>query len=879
MSPRLSLALCASVAFAGFVNPPVAVAQTDQPAAGGGLEEIVVTARRKEERVQSVPIAITAFSQADIEKEHIQQIKDLVQEVPSLSATASQSDPNALYAGFVRLRGLPGTIIYFNDVPIGSVDTNPTTGLTHGLSPGFYYDLDHVEVDKGPQGTLFGKNSIGGLISFESKRPTNDYEGYVQATGGNYNDREFEAAVNIPVIEDKLLVRIAGQSQQRDGYTKDLANGQDLDNRNYYSWRVGVTVRPSDDFENYLVYDGYWQDQNGSSEVIKYINPGLTLAEIPLGPGLTLPLTIAKGPSVAGLSAANPLPTIYAGIAAGAFSIYPTLPALLAQQQKLGPREVIGQSVNDIGKDYFYGFTNTSTWDLTDALTIKNIAAARIFKQQETDDFTNTGLPILNIGFPLGQNVSGWGDNSVQYTEELQFQGKALNDKLSWVAGGYLEFDHPLGDTLLPSTAVGTTSYYHFHDSDRSDAAFAHGIYDLGDYVEGLRFTAGYRYTWDYVSVQERGTNNVDAITRNANGTPNNCSAPINYDNNCFVGGNAHYSSFGWNLSLDYQVDPSTLAYVRSGNAYRPGGINPQVALQYQDLKPEHVTDVEIGVKSDWDLFGMHARTNGDVFHTDYKAIQVAQLVEVTDSTGAQHAASETLNAASATLEGGEFQGTFLPYTGVEISPHASYIFAQYDQYPAAFGAISSSSKPPFFYVPKWQYGITGTYHLPVDEAWGDISIALTYTWYGHQYFTVTAGEIANIMPSYENFDLRADWTNLFGQPIDLGFFVTNLTNNVHLTGLNTIYTTLGFTSVTYNAPRMFGGSVKYRFGPGSNSEEATTAAYTPPPVAAPAPAPSVAHSYMVFFDFNKSDLSRASGEDRRSSRGQERRARRRRRN
>jgi iron complex outermembrane receptor protein len=159
MSPRLSLALCASVAFAGLANPGAVFAQSDQTTAGNGLEEIVVTARRKEERVQSVPIAISAFSQADLEKEHIQQIKDLVQEVPSLSATAAQSDPNALYAGFVRLRGLPGTIIYFNDVPIGSVDTNPTTGLTHGLSPGFYYDLDHVEVDKGPQGTLFGKNS------------------------------------------------------------------------------------------------------------------------------------------------------------------------------------------------------------------------------------------------------------------------------------------------------------------------------------------------------------------------------------------------------------------------------------------------------------------------------------------------------------------------------------------------------------------------------------------------------------------------------------------------------------------------------------------------------------------------------------------------
>ncbi|MDB5397877.1 MAG: TonB-dependent receptor [Rhodospirillales bacterium] len=869
MSSRLLTALLTSTAVIGFSAAPAAFAQTDQQtaSAGNGMEEIVVTARRKEERVQTVPIAITAFSQADIEKKQINQIKDLAREVPSLSMTASQSDPNALYSGFVRLRGLPGTVIYFNDVPLGSVDYNPTTGLTHGLSAGLYYDLDNLEAIKGPQGTLFGKNSIGGLISIEPKHPTNEFEGYGQVTLGNYNDREFEGAVNIPVIQDKLLVRIAGQTQNRDGYTLNTANGKDLDNVDYYSWRVGVTMRPTDDFENYFLYDGYYQHSNGSSEVIKYINPGFTLvpkAGSVLPPGTTalfppavqgifnFPITLGNGPALAGLfNPATAASTIGQAFGAQAFSLFPTLKSAFAQQQALGVRSIVGQSIAGLGKDYFYGFTDVATWDVNDQLTIKNIAAARIFKQLSTDDFTSVGLPILNIGDPV--NNKTWGDNSVQYTEELQIQGKALNDKLSWVAGGYLEFDHPLGDSLLPSTAAGAISYYHFHNSERSQALFAHGIYDLSDYVEGLRFTAGYRYTWDYVSIQERGTNNIDGVTRNANGTPNNCAAPQGFDTNCAVASNTHFSSYGWNLALDYQLNPDTLVYVRSGNAYRPGGTNPQVLPAFQNLKPEHVTDVEIGVKSDWELFGVKARTNADVFHTDYKAIQVAQLVQVVDSTGTTHAASETLNAASASLEGGEFEATFIPVKGVEISPHASYIFAQYDQYPSAFGALSSSSTPPFFYLPKWQYGVTGTYHLPVDESWGDIAIALSYSWYGHQYFTVTAGEIQNIMPSYENFDLRVDWTNVFGQPIDLGAFVSNLTDNTHITGLQTIYTTLGFTSAAYNAPRMFGFSVKYRFGAPSEPEE-TPAAYVPPPVVAPAP--SVPKSYLVFFDFNKSDLT-----------------------
>jgi iron complex outermembrane receptor protein len=871
MSSKLIVALFATTAAVALTRAPMAFAQSDQPAAsaGSGLEEIVVTARRKEERVQTVPIAITAFSQADLEKKSINQVKDLAREVPSLSMTSSQSDVNALYSGYVRLRGLPGTVIYFNDVPLGDVDFNPTTGLTHGLSQGFYFDLDNLEVLKGPQGTLFGKNSIGGLISLEPKKPTNKFEGYGMATFGNYNDRQFEGAVNIPIVQDKLLVRIAGQTQQRDGYTKDISNGKDLDNVDYYAWRVGVTLRPTDDIENYFVYDGFYQHTNGSSEILKYVNTKFALGNTGkildgIAPGLSslfpaavdaLPLTLGNGPSLAGLfSPTTAGTTIGQALKAGGFSAFPTLPALFAEQQRLGVRSIVGQSIAGLGKDYFYGLTDKFTWDINDSLTVKNIAAARIFKQLSTDDFTSVGLPILNIGDPV--NNKTWGDNTVQYTEEFQLQGKALDDKLSWVAGGYLELDHPLGDSLLPSAAVGSISYYHFHNTERSQAAFVHGIYDLGDYVQGLRFTAGYRYTWDYVSIQERGTNKIDGVTRGTATSPtapNNCAPPANFDQNCAVASSTHFSSYGWNLSIDEQLDPSTLLYVRSGNAYRPGGTNPQVPVDFQSLKPEHVTDVEIGAKVDWDLWGMHARTNADVFHTDYKAIQVNKLVQVVDSTGATHAATLEQNAASAELEGGEFEGTFVPVTGVEISPHASYIYAHYNQYPKIFGATSSGPNTPFFFVPKWQYGVTGTYHLPVDESWGDIAVALSYSWSGHQYFTVTAGEIANILPSYENFDLRVDWTNVFGAPVDLGAFVTNLTDNVHLTGLQTIYTTLGFTSGAYNAPRMFGFSVKYRFGEDSEAA-AETSTYTPPPVVAAAP--SVPHSYLVFFDFNKSDLT-----------------------
>ena len=147
-------ALALLVAIGGVVALPSTVF-AQQPGSGAsqsqtGLEEVVVTARRREERVQTVPVAITAFSQKDLEEHHITQIRDLARAVPSLGVSQSQSDQNAPYASQLNLRGLSGTVIYFAEVPVGRGDAGQA-GLTQGNGPQFYYDLDHAEIDKGKE--------------------------------------------------------------------------------------------------------------------------------------------------------------------------------------------------------------------------------------------------------------------------------------------------------------------------------------------------------------------------------------------------------------------------------------------------------------------------------------------------------------------------------------------------------------------------------------------------------------------------------------------------------------------------------------------------------------------------------------------------------
>ncbi len=775
------------------------------------FEEITVTARRRDERAQTVPIAITAFTQADLEHHHIEQARDLAKAVPSLSIMAVSSDVNSLYSGQIRLRGLPGAQVYFADSLLGATDRSATTGLNHGLSPGYYFDLESVDIYKGAQGTLFGRSAISGQIAIEPKRPTDNFEGYVETRFGDYGDKKNTFALNIPVVEDKLAIRAAGQMEQRDGYTRDLQTGQYLDNQNYYAWRIGVTLRPSDSFENYLLYDGYWQDSDGSSAILLGVNPNLVLGYFDnrlkvLPPGVTAGCYITAtlgGPKLA------PVGNLPGGCGVYRSGLIPGIGAAFAEQQALGPRTIAGRYSDGIGKDYFYGFTDIARWDIDEALTLKNIAAARVTKQLSTYDFTDTGLGVLTYGTP-GSN-KGWNENSVQYTEEMRLEGRALRDKLTWLAGGYLLFSHPLGYNSEVYDAVDIPTYLHFRESDRSQAVFVHGIYDLSDYVDNLRFSAGYRYSWDYVSLGVSGTRPVDAVVRNPNRMPLNCFLGLS-DGNCFRAGEYNGNAPSWNLGLDDQIATKTLVYVRAGNTYHQGGLNLALRPPLDRYSPEHVTDVEVGIKSDWTIDDISARTNADVFHADYRSIQVSQFVLIASPNSGKAPSTQPvlLNAASAELEGFELEQTFSLPHGIDLNAQGAYFNGSYDSYPATLGG----GKPGFEYVPRFAFGATATYHLPVDDAWGKISAAISWSWTGHQSVSPLANEQIATIPHYQDFDLRADWTDMFDQPFDSGFFMTNATDGTHLVGVAPLLTVLGATAGAYGAPRMFGFSFKYRFGP-----------------------------------------------------------------
>jgi iron complex outermembrane receptor protein len=821
---RRTAILLGTVSTLGFGASLPAMAQADQPSGSAtGPEEIVVTARRREERAQTVPLAITAFSPATLQEHSIENFQDLQYSVPSLSFV------NAFRSGIAaapRLRGLPGVVSYFSEVPeiIGNQTGDSQT-----------VDLESLQVLKGPQGTLFGQNTTGGAILFQPKKPTNNFEGFVQEILGDYSWNQFTGAVNVPIVADKLLVRVAGERDERDGFTKVLSSpGLALDNRDSWYGRVGITFRPTDDIENYAVADYNYVHTNGSSEILALLNP-------------------------------SKLPASNSGNFTFNNAPYQNGQAILAEQQALGARTIIGfdpvftkggvpisEGFNGpLEKAQNIDVADILRWDINDDITFRNILGYIDSKQLLRNDFDGSPLVTQNFDTAHGWNTSSSGAGagagiSRQYTEEAQVLGKALDGKLQYQVGTFLKYQSqgPSQSTVVSqgSFLVATGG----SGSTRTQAVYAQGTYDmsgLSDILDGLKFTGGYRYNWDWGS----SAGYTSLINIAGLGPVNICvsgKAPT-----CTLAADAHFHSPGWTLSLDYAIDPTTLVYVRSSKGYRPGGFTPTSPDPAdQSFQPETLVDVEVGIKSDWQLFGVRARTNADLYQGWYSNIQ-ENVVAVTHVQGVPQNTSVTENAASADVEGAEFEGAVFPIRDLELRGNFAFNHNVLTEFNSAFfGQLNGLSFADF---PKIKYTLGFTYHIPIEEDWGELSLTGDFNWQSYELLAVNNSPATS--PGHQLVNWRVDWNNVMQQPFDLGFFMTNATDSLFPVGGFGSYTSQGFTSYSYNEPRMWGFQLRYRFGGPDEEPAAAPAAYVPPPVQAPMAAPK---SYLVFFDFNKSDLT-----------------------
>src|ERR1700730_6412495 len=237
----------------------------------GRLEEIIVTARKREENLQSVPIAITALTADDIRADSIISPMDLEYHTPGLEMrTSGLQRANVQY--FIRGQGetfasSASVVTYFSEAPVQNVSTLVTIG-----NNGQFFDIANIQVLKGPQGTLFGRSTTGGAVLITPQHPTDDFEGFVDVSRGNYAYGQYTGVLNVPIIDGKLSARLAVSDLVRGGFTQSLTTGQELDNWNRQSYRLGVGFTPTDWVDSYLLFQDNRVNENNTGNVLLYFN-------------------------------------------------------------------------------------------------------------------------------------------------------------------------------------------------------------------------------------------------------------------------------------------------------------------------------------------------------------------------------------------------------------------------------------------------------------------------------------------------------------------------------------------------------------------------------------------------------------------------------
>jgi iron complex outermembrane recepter protein len=775
---RLSSMALATVVLAGL--PTATFAQdTDASRPGAsGLEEIIVTAQRREQNLQEVPLAVTALGAAQLERAGVTELSSLVGQVPNLVASPGLTGGRQMPVFAIRgqsqqettMLADPSVTIYFNDVPVPRAQGSNMS----------FFDIASVEVAKGPQGTLFGRNTTGGAILIRAQQPKDTFEASISQMIGNHSAQETQAMLNLP-LGDWAALRIAGQHTESDGFLTDVVTGKKINFIDEDAGRISFDLHPSDRW-NSLFTASYSQANNGGTGGFITALPGLVSA------------------GLRGLQT----------------------PHLVAQQQRDNRHTASGVPMfNDVEVS---SIDNTTTFKLTDAVSIKNIVAYRDVDYDTLEDTDGTSALLLTVNRI---------DKQHQISEELQLLGS--NDWLTWIAGGFYfrEKGTNSGATGGLGAGAGTpdpgliepnrrmTSYFPNYINTNSEAqntstaVFAQGTFKLDSLLEGFAVTVGARQNWDKREVDIR---NTGFLTPPAVATAGfNCRFTLDADANpatpetrptlanCSLPLEKEFDEPTYNISLDYTLSSDALIYLAHRHGYRSGGFGARATTQAglsRTFLPESVDDIEFGAKVDWQFGGAFLRTNLAVFHADYKDIQRLltdpALVPIT---------TVTTNAGEAEIDGGEFEFVFQPIEMLELSGFYSYTDAKFTTFIAPDGTDLSSA--PFARAPENIYGGTLRLALPVGNL-GDVSASATY-FHMDEFASTDSFDPTAFVDGYGLWNFNVQLNGVAGTGADVALFVDNAFDEdyvlpyQHIAQVNKVDTP--------GEPRTYGIRLKYRFG------------------------------------------------------------------
>jgi iron complex outermembrane recepter protein len=725
---------------------PATTANNSAPAETS-LSEVTITAEKKSENLQNTSISATVRSFDELKEEGINNVQDLQMEAPGVAIQPPLSSET-----FINIRGVGiqqtnpvssnGVAFYIDGQAIPSlIDTVDS-----------FYDIQDVEVLRGPQGTLVGSNSDGGAIFINSVQPSLDaMKGYIEQTFGNYNERRTEGAINVP-LGSMFAARVAFVYETRDSFTENLGVGPSSPNAKLFpgqqnqpgnvdfnAVRAQLLFQPNEDFQYTLRYEPYSSRTDG----------------------------FAVKPDVAAVA---PLAAYYK-ISPTAY-LDPTAVGLANQPFKIDYDQ--NQYFNISGQRS----TGTGIWHITPGIELKSVTSYQTGYESDLSDLDYSSAPA-NVYLQRRANFK-------TYTQEFNLLSTD-NSPFQWVVGGYYLNSHGPLNLEFVNGGAGPLSV----NSDHVNyAGFASGTYKFTDQWS---VTVGGRYSHDLQPYHEFG------------------DAPI--PNAVFTSQDTEPTGEG---KINFQVTPETLIYASIANGYKAGGENLQIPpiIEPGAFKPEKNVVEELGLKTT--VLDGHLRIDGDVFNSRYTDFQIQETLVVSPFPGLTIQAPFTQTPGAARIYGAEaeFTGAFdtlqMNLGGSYLHARTSGVFAFTSPNGVDY-AIPSDTEVPF--APDFTLTAGVQYGIPMSFG-GVLTPRVQFQYQGLQYVTIAHDiyplSLGSDIPGHGTADFRLTYNS--GEKWQVEAYVTNLTNHTYIANSLPSAQAGAPPGFAYGAPIQGGGRFTYRF-------------------------------------------------------------------
>ncbi|KMS53412.1 TonB-dependent receptor [Sphingobium cupriresistens] len=776
-----SIRRSAPIILIGSALSPMAAARTANPVAAEpgqemqGIADIVVTAERRAGSVQATPIAISAFGGDKLESQGIVTVEGLSRIAPSLQIYSEQIN-NEEYI----IRGIGKSNEDLTTDSGVAVNINDAYIAQSGEANAALFDIERVEVLRGPQGTLYGKNAVGGVINIITRKPTDHLDGYVLAELGGLGRRQFEAAVSAPVVEDKLSARIAGFSLHTDGAYRNLTTGNRANGVDSQALRGSLLFTPSDDWEVSLTVDYSKVDQDGvlKSAIVDVPGTPLIVRDFFEPPYPTQEENIRSGRSETegeqGIRQWGGVLRIDRKADAGTISF---LSAYRGERS---------YNVEDV--------------DRTAALQNNFMAQQKTWATSQELRFVSDDAGPLSAGGKLHWSAGLYWFHEQGWRDQQIFLYGCTPGSQPCDPGNPDNPDDGLIGPGSPDHQNSTASFLQRINTD-SLAAFGEVKYDITD---RLSATAGLRYT----SENKKFGLDASSVANVPGGDPFTLFLP---NGDFQTARSKTWHSLTPKFVLEFEPARDIHTYASYARGFKSGGFNGQAgtAADTEPFDPEIADNFEVGIKAD--LFNRRLRLNAAAFYIKFNDLQVTGVN--------QQGLVITNNAADAQIKGFELEGWAQPLPGLSINGSLSLLDATFTDYAIEAFDPSITDGPPFYIldlngermpnIPKY----TATLGVQYEYKFADGSkmrLGADATFKGN---TVT-NELTLRANSYAVVDARVGWTSPNGR-WDISGWVRNLTNEVYYTGggaipdYNKQTTRVGLVS----DPRTAGVTLKVAFG------------------------------------------------------------------